>query len=85
MKRLFVGNVEFSLSKTQLRTLFERHGSVASVSLVTARDTGQACACGFVEMSDDSEAEGAMAALNGTYAGGRPLIVNEARPKNRAA
>ena len=81
MKRIFVGNVDFSITKAQLRSLFQPYGTVQSVFLVTARDTGQSRACGFVEMPDHAEAEKAIAALNGTDSCGSPLIVNEARPK----
>lgn len=61
--------------------MFEAHGTVDRVSLVTDRDTGQARGFGFVEMSDDAEGERAIAALNGADLGGRALNVNEARPK----
>ena len=80
MKKIFVGNVDFSITKAQLRALFQPYGAIDSISVVTARDTGQPCACGFVEMAD-SAAEQAIASLNGTESGGRSLIVKEARPK----
>ncbi len=81
MKRIFVGNVDFSMTKAELRSLFQPYGNVESVSLVTARDTGQSCACGFIEMRDGAEGETAIAALNGRNSRGRPLIVFEARQK----
>lgn len=81
MKKIFVGNVDFSMTKAQLRALFQPYGAIESISLVTARDTGQSCACGFVEMADSRAAAQAIAALNGTQSGERPIIVNEVRPK----
>jgi RNA recognition motif-containing protein len=81
MKKLFVGNLSFSATEQSVRSLFEAHGTVDSVSIVTDRDTGQPRGFGFVEMPNDSEAEQAIAALNGTDLGGRTLNVNEARPK----
>ena len=76
-----MGNVDFSMTKAQLLSLFQSYGRVESISLVTARDTGQSRACGFVEMPDSAEAERAIAALNRTDSGGRPLIVSEALPR----
>ena len=61
--------------------MFEEHGTVERVSIVTDRDTGRARGFGFVEMSDGEEADRAIAALNGTELDGRALNVNEARPK----
>jgi RNA recognition motif-containing protein len=61
--------------------LFEAHGKVDRVSLVTDRDTGRPRGFAFVEMSDSAEADRAIAALNGTELGGRTLNINEARPK----
>ena len=81
MKKIFVGNLAFSASEEEVRSLFEVHGAVESVSIVTDRDTGRSRGFAFVEMPDDDEAEQAIAALNGTDMGGRKLNVNEARPK----
>jgi cold-inducible RNA-binding protein len=81
MKKLFVGNLPHSTTEAELRTLFEPHGKVDQVSLVTDRDTGRSRGFAFVEMSDASEAEKAIAALNGKELGGRALNINEARPK----
>src|SRR5512146_444251 len=81
MKRIFVGNVDFSITKAQLSSLFQPYGTVESVSLVSARDTGQTRACGFIEMRDSTEGEQAIAALNGRDSCGRPLVVKEAPPK----
>jgi cold-inducible RNA-binding protein len=81
MKNIFVGNLSFSATEESIRSLFETHGAVERVSIVTDRDTGQPRGFGFVEMTDDGEAEKAIAALNGRELGGRDLNVNEARPK----
>lgn len=82
MKKIFVGNFNFNVSETELRSLFELFGTVESVSLATDRDTGRVRGFGFVEMPNHEEAEKAIAALNGKDVGGRTLNVNEARPKN---
>jgi RNA recognition motif-containing protein len=82
MKNLYVGNLPHSTTEAELRTAFEAHGAVDKVSIVTDRDTGRARGFGFVEMTNDGEAEKAIAALNGTELGGRALTVNEAKPKS---
>mgnify|MGYP004702001765 CR=1 FL=1 len=81
MKNIFVGNLSFGVTEETVRALFETHGSVQRVSIVTDRDTGRARGFGFVEMIDEAEAEKAIAALNGRELGGRAMNVNEARPK----
>jgi RNA recognition motif-containing protein len=81
MKNIFVGNLSFTATEESVRSLFETHGAVERVSIVTDRDTGQPRGFGFVEMTNDGEAEKAIAALNGRELGGRDLNVNEARPK----
>jgi cold-inducible RNA-binding protein len=81
MKKLFVGNIPHSTTEAELRTLFEPHGGVEQVSIVTDRDTGRSRGFAFVEMTDSGEAEKAIVALNGKELGGRALNVNEARPK----
>ncbi|HVI07708.1 MAG TPA: RNA-binding protein [Candidatus Binatia bacterium] len=81
MKNIYVGNLPHSTTETELRQIFEPHGAVEKVSLVTDRDTGRSRGFAFVEMTDGSEADKAMAALNGTDLGGRPLTINEAKPK----
>jgi RNA recognition motif-containing protein len=81
MKKLFVGNIPHSTTEAELRTLFEAHGAVEQVSVVTDRDTGRSRGFAFVEMTDSGEAEKAIAAVNGKELGGRALNVNEARPK----
>jgi RNA recognition motif-containing protein len=81
MKNIFVGNLSFGATEDSVRTLFETHGTVGRVNIVTDRDSGQPRGFGFVEMSNDGEGEKAIAALNGTSLDGRALNVNEARPK----
>ena len=81
MKNIFVGNLDFGATDDQVRTLFEAYGTVDRVSIKTDRETGRSRGFAFVEMSNEAEAERAIAALNGTNLGGRALNINEARPK----
>ena len=81
MKNIFVGNLDFGATEASLRALFEPFGNVERVSVVTDRETGRSRGFAFVEMTDGEEADRAIAALNGTALEGRPLNVNEARPK----
>ena len=81
MKNIFVGNLDFSATESSVRALFEPHGKVDRVNVVTDRDTGRSRGFAFVEMTDSAEADRAIAALNGTDLDGRALNVNEARPK----
>jgi RNA recognition motif-containing protein len=81
MKNIFVGNLSFKTTEHDIRALFETHGAVDRVNVVTDRDTGQPRGFAFVEMHDDSEGERAIAALNGQDVDGRTLNINEARPK----
>jgi RNA recognition motif-containing protein len=81
MKNIFVGNLSFKTTEDEIRSLFQTHGSVDRVNVVTDRDTGQARGFAFVEMSNTSEADQAISALNGTDVDGRTLNVNEARQK----
>jgi len=81
MKRIYVGNLAFSATEADLRGMFETHGPVESVSIITEPDTGRSRGFAFVEMPNDSEAEKAITALAGADVGGRPLTVNEARPR----
>lgn len=82
MKNIFVGNLSFGTTEEALRSAFEPYGSVDNVSIIRDRETGQPRGFGFVEMGNDAEANSAINALNGTALDGRPLNVNEARPKN---
>ena len=81
MKNIFVGNLSFGATEDSLRALFEAHGTVSRVNIVTDRDSGQPRGFGFVEMANDAEGDRAIAALNGTDLDGRTLSINEARPK----
>lgn len=81
MKNIYVGNLSFATSEETVRSLFEAHGSVDRVNIARDRETGQPRGFGFVEMTNDSEADQAMSALNGRDIDGRTLNVNEARPK----
>src|SRR5689334_10909637 len=81
MKNLYVGNLPHSTTEDELRNLFQAHGAVERVSMVTDRETGRSRGFAFVEMTDAGEAEKAIAALNGTELGGRALKINEAKPK----
>ena len=81
MKNIFVGNLSFGATEQDLRSLFEAYGTVERVNLVTDRDSGQPRGFAFVEMTNDAEAEKAIAGLNGNDLGGRAINVNEARPK----
>ncbi len=81
MKNIFVGNLSFNTNEEELRQLFEPHGQVDRVSIMTDRDTGRSRGFGFVEMASNEDGEKAIAALNGSQVGGRTINVNEARPK----
>jgi cold-inducible RNA-binding protein len=81
MKNIFVGNLSFTATEDGVRSMFEAYGPVDRVSIVTDRDTGQPKGFGFVEMTNDAEAEKAITELNGTELNGRALTINEARPK----
>ena len=77
---IYVGNLSYDTTEDDLRTAFEPFGNVASSSVIKDRDTGKSRGFGFVEMPDDSEAQAAIAALNGKELQSRTLTVNEARP-----
>ena len=79
--RLYVGNLPYSVSSSELEQMFSPHGTVQSAEVVADRDTGRSKGFGFVEMGSDAEAQAAIAALNGADNGGRALTVNEARPR----
>ena len=78
--KLYVGGLPYSTTEQQLSDLFAAHGTVASAKIIADKFTGQSRGFGFVEMSSDSEAKAAIAALNGSDMGGRSLTVNEAKP-----
>lgn len=79
--RVYVGNAPFSMNDGELRTLFEEYGPVDSAVIITNRETGRSRGFGFVEMMDDSHATTAIEGLNNRDVGGRPLVVNQARPR----
>lgn len=78
---IYVGNLPYNATEEQLRTMFGQHGDVTTTSIIKDRDTGRSKGFGFVEMSDDSEAEAAIQALNESDMNGRNIKVNQARPK----
>ena len=80
-KKLYVGNLAYSIGDGELQRLFAAHGSVASAQVIMDRDTGRSKGFGFVEMGSDQEAQAAISAMNGAEVEGRALAVNEARPK----
>ena len=79
--KIYVGNLSYSTSSEELRTLFEEFGSVDSAEVVMDRNTNRSRGFGFVEMSSGEEANAAISAINGKDVDGRPLNVSEARPK----
>ncbi len=81
-KKLYVGNLSFSTTEDELRSVFEKHGNVGSVAVITDRETGRARGFAFVEMDDASAADAAMRALDGSEVGGRSLKVNEAQDRS---
>jgi RNA recognition motif-containing protein len=80
LKKIYVGNLPFSTTDTDLRDMFATHGEVSSASVVMDRESGRSRGFGFVEM-DSANAESAIAALNGRNVGGRSLRVNEAESR----
>src|SRR3954452_14026370 len=80
-KRLYVGNLSYSVDSSELETMFGAHGTVQSAEVVNDRMTGRSKGFGLVEMSTDEEAQPAIAALNGQDNNGRALTVNEAKPR----
>lgn len=81
MKNLFVGNMSFQTTESDLRALFEPFGQITRVHMAMDRETGRARGFAFVEMANDEDAAKAIAALDGKEVGGRNLKVNEARPR----
>ena len=80
-KNIYVGNLTWDATADDLLQLFQQHGAVARAQVITDRETGRSRGFGFVEMDNDAEAQKAIEALNGTPFRGRPLTVNEARPR----
>ena len=80
-KKLYVGNLPYTVTDSQLQQMFQAHGTVQSAQVIMDRETGRSKGFGFVEMGSDQEAQAAISALNGSEIDGRSLTVNEARPK----
>ncbi len=83
MTNIYVGNISFQTTDSELEALFSEHGKVERANAVMDRETGRSRGFGFVEMPDANEAKAAIAALNGKEIGGRTLTVNEARPREQ--
>src|SRR6185436_18727339 len=80
-KKLYVGNLSWGVNDAQLQELFAPYGTVVSAQVIMDRDTGRSKGFGFVEMGTDQEAQAAITGMHGQVIEGRPLTVNEARPK----
>jgi len=80
-KRLYVGNLPYSVRDETLQELFSQYGAVRSAQVIMDRESGRSKGFGFVEMDNDAEAQAAIDGLNGKPHDGRPLTVNEARPR----
>ena len=81
MTNIFVGNLSYQTTESELESAFSAYGAVERVSVVRDRDSGQSRGFAFVEMTNSNEAEQAMSAMNGRELNGRTLNVNEARPR----
>src|SRR5215204_4710735 len=81
--KLYVGNLSYNVDNSTLEQLFSQHGTVQSAEVIQDRDTGRSKGFGFVQMGSDSEAQAAIAALNGQQHDGRTLTVNEAKPREQ--
>lgn len=80
-KKLYVGNLTYEVTNSDLQRMFQPHGQVESARVIIDRDSGRSKGFGFVEMGTDQEAQVAIQALNGQDSNGRALTVNEARPR----
>ena len=80
-KKLYVGNLSYDVSSSDLEALLAAHGTVLSAEVISDRATGRSKGFGFVEMESEDEANAAIEALNGQQSGGRALTVNEAKPR----
>jgi len=80
-KKLYVGNLSYGTTDSDLQNLFGPHGTVQSAQVIMDRDTGRSKGFGFVEMDSGEQAQAAITALNGQEVNGRALTVNEARPR----
>jgi len=80
-KKLYVGNLSYGTTDSDLRGMFEDYGTVQSAQVIMDRESGRSKGFGFVEMANDQEAQAAISGLNGKEIDGRALTVNEARPR----
>ncbi len=80
-KKLYIGNLSYDVSSSDLEALLSPHGTIESAEVITDRSTGQSKGFGFVEMGSDAEAQTAISAMDGQEQGGRALKVNEAKPR----
>jgi RNA recognition motif-containing protein len=80
-KKLYIGNLSYETTNSDLQTLFQPHGTVQSAQVIMDRETGRSKGFGFVEMESSEHAQAAISALNGQEVNGRTLTVNEARPR----
>ena len=79
--KLYVGNLSYNVTSSDLQSMFEKHGTVNSAEIINDRETGRSKGFGFVQMGSDDEAQAAITALNGQQHDGRALTVNEAKPR----
>ena len=79
--KLYVGNLSYSVTSSDLQTMFEKHGTVSSAEVINDRETGRSKGFGFVQMGDDAQAQAAITAMSGQDSDGRALTVNEAKPR----
>ena len=79
---LYIGNLNYNVKESDLRNVMEEYGAVASVKLITDRETRRSKGFAFIEMPEDTEAANAIKELNGAEYVGRPMVVKEALPKN---
>ena len=79
--RIYVGNLPYGVTETELREAFSAHGDVSDAVVITDRFSGQSKGFGFVEMANQQEGEAAVNSMNGTDMDGRQIVVNEARPR----
>ena len=80
-KKLYVGNLSYDVSSSDLEAMLSPHGTIQSAEVITDRSTGRSKGFGFVEMGSDAEAQTAISAMDGQEQGGRALKVNEAKPR----
>ncbi len=82
-RKLYVGNLPYTVTESALSDKFAAYGTVESAKLITDSETGRSKGFGFIEMASDSEAQAAIEKVNGTDYDGRPMKVNEARPQEK--